>query len=233
MKIKEFQFFKKLTKINAIDAIWLYGSRARKDAHERSDIDLAIICPLATDKDWQKILTIIEEADTLLKVDCIRFDTLDNHELLKKNILRDKIILFEKSVMSNNSLKSEILKNLGEALNRLKESIEAPIDPHRFVIDAAIQRFEFSIELFWKVFKILLEAEGKEILSPRQAISQAFQMKWFANETLWLNMLRDRNLTSHTYKKIKADEIYQNIKLYYPEMQKIYNDLLKKHFSKN
>lgn len=231
MKIQECQFFKKLAKVEAIDAIWLYGSRARNDANDRSDIDLAISCPSATDEDWQKILAIIEEADTLLKVDCVRFDTLDNNELLKKNILKDKIILFEKTIMYNHSLKSEILKNLGDALNRLKESLEAPIDSHRFVIDAAIQRFEFSIELFWKVFKILLEAEGKEILSPRQAIAQAFQMKWFNNETLWLNMLRDRNLTSHTYKKVKADNIYQNIKLYYPEMQKIYNDLLTKQFN--
>lgn len=116
-------------------------------------------------------------------------------------------------------------KDLGEALERLHEALEAPIDPARLAIDATIQRFEFSIELFWKNFRSLVELQGKEALSPRQALSQAYQLKWFDDEQLWLAMLNDRNATSHTYKKIKADKVYQNIKKYYPEMKLVYERL--------
>ncbi len=64
----------KLKSLPFIDEIWLFGSRARGDNLERSDIDLAILCSSASDSDWLKVNDIIENADTLLKIDCIRFD---------------------------------------------------------------------------------------------------------------------------------------------------------------
>ncbi len=95
--IINYHFFEKLCALPFIDAIFLYGSRARGDHKERSDIDLAIVCPSATSDDWLTVLDIIEDADTLLKIDCVRFDELTDQELLKENILRDKIILYAKA----------------------------------------------------------------------------------------------------------------------------------------
>lgn len=79
-----------------MDEILLYGSRARGDHRSRSDIDLAIICPQASTQDWFHVLEIIDEGDTLLKVDCVRFDTLQNSNPLKTAILRDAVVLFKK-----------------------------------------------------------------------------------------------------------------------------------------
>lgn len=90
----KFQFFKNLTYLPFIEQILLFGSRALGDAQERSDIDLAIECPSATEKDWLKVLDIIEDADTLLKIDCVRLDQLSNDNPLRKSVLRDGIILF-------------------------------------------------------------------------------------------------------------------------------------------
>ncbi|MDK3160664.1 nucleotidyltransferase substrate binding protein [Kamptonema cortianum] len=83
---------------------------------------------------------------------------------------------------------------------------------------------------FVKTLQILLK--GKEVLSPRQAISGAYQMKWFDNEALWLEMLKDRNVMSLTYKKVKADAVYGRIKTYYPEMKTTYENLKKLYLSK-
>lgn len=95
-KISSYSFFKKLTTFPFVEQIILYGSRARNDNTELSDIDLAINCPRATDKNWAEILEIIEEADTLLKIDCIRLDTLSNTNRLKQSIAKDGIILYSK-----------------------------------------------------------------------------------------------------------------------------------------
>ncbi len=76
-------------------AIYLYGSRARGDHQERSDIDLAIDAPMATQKEWNQIALIIEEADTLLKIDCVNLNQLKNQKLLE-NILKDRKILFKR-----------------------------------------------------------------------------------------------------------------------------------------
>lgn len=117
------------------------------------------------------------------------------------------------------------MDDLGKALERLKEALDAPLDKHRLNIDATIQRFEFSIELFWKNFKNFVEHEKREVLSPRGAVAQAYQMKWIDDEKLWLNMLDDRNFVSHNYGQKSADEVYARIKIYYPEMKTSYEKL--------
>ena len=92
------KFYVQLSALPFVDKIILYGSRARGDFQPRSDIDLAILCPDASRQDWQTILTIIDEADTLLMIDCIQYDTLVPDNSLKKAIDRDGIILYEKKI---------------------------------------------------------------------------------------------------------------------------------------
>ena len=96
-QIKQYLFIKKLSELPFVEKIILFGSRARKSNRERSDIDLAISCPKATEAEWSiQLMDIIEEADTLLKIDCLRFDTLKNDSKIKKEILKDGIVLYEK-----------------------------------------------------------------------------------------------------------------------------------------
>lgn len=66
-----------------------------------------------------------------------------------------------------------------------------------------------------------MQRNGKKVLSPKQSIVLASQMHWINNESLWLNILLDRSMILHAYKKYKADKIYQNIRKYYPEMQTV------------
>lgn len=120
------------------------------------------------------------------------------------------------------------MKSLGHALDRLEELIKLPISDRDYLIDATIQRFEFVMELFWKTLKHCLRNEGKETTLPKQALQEAFAANWIEDEALWIKMMRDRNLTSHTYREEYAQEIYQNIKSYYPEMRKVYKILQSK-----
>jgi len=101
MDIEKYNFYKKLTILTFIEQIWLFGSRARGDNESRSDIDIALVCPTATDKDWLQVLDIIENADTLLKIDCIRFDNLKNNDLFKQNIINYKKVIYTKSKNMN------------------------------------------------------------------------------------------------------------------------------------
>ncbi len=63
---------------------------------DRSDIDIAILCPQATSMQWHKILECIDNADTLLKIDCVRLDTLSQHSALRKSILSQGVCLYQK-----------------------------------------------------------------------------------------------------------------------------------------
>ena len=94
--IIEYAFFSKLTALPFVDEIWLYGSRARGDHHAKSDYDIAFVCPRASENDWLQVVDIVEEADTLCKVDYVCFDKLPASEPLKKLIERDKKILYRR-----------------------------------------------------------------------------------------------------------------------------------------
>lgn len=97
LDITHYEFFKKLTELPFIDEIWLYGSRARGTHSERADIDLAILGEFIDYKQWFLVQDIIEDADTLLQIDCINFNLIKN-ENFKKNILNDKKILFKRKI---------------------------------------------------------------------------------------------------------------------------------------
>jgi uncharacterized protein len=93
--IKKYKFIKTLSELAFVDKIYLYGSRARNDANSTADIDLAIVCPSANIKQWHIILDIIENADTLLEIDCIRYEQITNQQL-KSNIDKDKKVIYDK-----------------------------------------------------------------------------------------------------------------------------------------
>ena len=92
--IKSYFFITELQSLPFIKEIWLFGSRAWGDNKERSDIDLAIICPNITDGEWLKIVDIIDNADTLLKIDYVRFEPDKISNELYENILKDRKIIY-------------------------------------------------------------------------------------------------------------------------------------------
>lgn len=85
--ITTFEFYKQLKELNFIEAIYLFGSRVGNDYNERSDIDIAISCPNASDAEWQEIMNIIEVADTLLKIDYVKLEDVSDD--FKSKIIRE------------------------------------------------------------------------------------------------------------------------------------------------
>lgn len=119
---------------------------------------------------------------------------------------------------------------LGKAIHRLKEVMIHPkptqID---YLIDATIQRFEFTIELFWKALKKILFYEKIESTTPRDTLNKAYQYYLIDDEALWLKMMDDRNNTSHAYKESEAARIFLNIQNYLPIFEKTYQKLKEKY----
>jgi len=95
-------------------------------------------------------------------------------------------------------------------------TIEHPSDAERAGL---IQFFEMAFELAWKVLKDYLEEEGFTVQSPRDTIKQAFQAGLLENGHIWLEALKDRNLTVHTYEEKIAVAVEQKIReAYFPAL---------------
>mgnify|MGYP006271487423 FL=1 len=73
-----------------------------------------------------------------------------------------------------------------------------------------IQAFEFTHELSWLLLKDFLVDQGVSGISgSRDAVREAVVRELLTpgSETTWMAMIRSRNLTSHTYNPVLADEI--------------------------
>ena len=222
MDIKSYDFYYEIRSLPCVKGIYLYGSRAKGDAQERSDIDLAINCPDASDSDWRQILQIIENADTLFSIDCVRYDTLDDVRL-KHEIDKNKVVLFEKKDNSYNWY--DIFLDLGEAIEKFENTQKPDFKTVPYFREASIQIFEYSFELFWKLLKKICLNEGFEVNSPRSALQKAYALKLIDDEEIWLDMIEDRNLTSHTYKQPTAKAVVGHFALYAKVMRKSYDSL--------
>ena len=104
------------------------------------------------------------------------------------------------------------LANLERAFAEFESYLALPVTNQR---DKAglIQGFEFTFELFWKTFQKLAPEAGLEASSPREALMAGLRLHLIsASESPhWSQMLRDRNLTSHTYNRSVADEILERL----------------------
>jgi nucleotidyltransferase substrate binding protein (TIGR01987 family) len=77
-----------------------------------------------------------------------------------------------------------------------------------------IQAFEYSYELAWNTLKDFLVWQGIEgITGSRDTIREAFSKGLIDEGQGWMNMLADRNRTSHTYNEETAEVILSNIRL--------------------
>jgi nucleotidyltransferase substrate binding protein (TIGR01987 family) len=106
----------------------------------------------------------------------------------------------------------ELFRDFAEALSRLKEALSESLSKGSIVVDGTIQRFEFTFELGWKLARAVLSYNGIETDTPRAAIKEAYKSKLIKDGDGWIDMLEDRNKTSHIYDEKTARAIYDKIK---------------------
>jgi len=120
----------------------------------------------------------------------------------------------------------EWYSNFEKSFKKLKSFVDQGIKDD---LDRAglIQGFEFTFEQSWKAIQKKATSEGIAINSPKQAFSWAMKQSWIASseESKWLDMLADRNLTTHTYREELAQNVADHIEKVYVTL---FEGLLKK-----
>ena len=101
------------------------------------------------------------------------------------------------------------LKDFNQSIKRLEESLS--IEVNDIVRDSSIKRFELCFDLAWKSIKSFAKFKGIECFSPRDCFKSAFQIDLIEHDEKWLEMIKDRNLPAHLYKKSHAQEAYSRL----------------------
>ena len=100
--------------------------------------------------------------------------------------------------------------------------------------EGLIQRFEYTHELAWTVMKDYAEYLGNSTVGgSRDATREALQLKLISEGDVWMDMIKSRNKTSHTYNEETANEIYFKIlNEYFPAFQEFKKTMENKHSGK-
>ena len=100
----------------------------------------------------------------------------------------------------------ERISDFAKAFLQLEKAAAMPHD--EFIRDSLIQRFEFTYELAWKMLKLRLELDFIDAKTPRQVFQDALQAGFISDGNAWSELHKQRNLTSHTYDEVMAEQVY-------------------------
>lgn len=98
-----------------------------------------------------------------------------------------------------------------KALSQLTKFVEKG-DLNELEEQGLIKAFEYTYELGWNVVRDFLINQGNtKIFGSRDAIREGFRLGLIEDGEGWMEMLKDRNRSSHTYNQETADEIAASI----------------------
>lgn len=99
------------------------------------------------------------------------------------------------------------LQNFSKALAQLESFIEKK-ELNKLEQQGIIQAFEYNFELSWNTLKDYFEYQGElNIHGSRDAFRLAFQRGLIEDGDLWMQMIKSRTLTTHTYNESTAKKI--------------------------
>ncbi|NWF67004.1 MAG: nucleotidyltransferase substrate binding protein [Campylobacterales bacterium] len=202
--------------------IYLYGSQISGEANQSSDIDIAY-----EDENFKNHYLIEDEVnkiETLIKIDVKNIAKAEDRFKNRVKSTAKVIYSATKKLRAEDGLYnfSNALTKYESAVNRYEEFKNEGFGD--VYLDLIVKRFEFTYEMSWKALKRYLEFLGFEIKSPRGAFKEAFAQGMIEYEKIWLDMIEQRNLSSHIYDEFEISEILDKKELYL----KAFKDLKRK-----
>ena len=105
----------------------------------------------------------------------------------------------------------QALRQLGAAVQLMRTRPLSELEEQ-----GLIQAFEFTHELAWNVMKDYFAYQGNvSIMGSRDAVREAFDKGLVEEGEGWMEMIKSRNQTSHTYNQKIANEIVERILVSY------------------
>lgn len=106
------------------------------------------------------------------------------------------------------------LSNFSRALSQLEDAVELANQRPLSALEqqGMIQSFEYTHELSWNVLRDYLKDQGTQQLhGSKDTVREAFTVGLIEDGETWMEMIRDRNHSSHTYNMEVANAIVSHV----------------------
>ncbi len=113
------------------------------------------------------------------------------------------------------------VKTLKEALQFAEATKNKDLE-YKIARDACIQRYEYCIELSWKLSMKLL---GSMTKAAKPAIREMARSDLIASAEVWLEFIDARNESSHSYDENVAKKVFSSIQKFSKEIEKLLTKL--------
>lgn len=194
------------------ERIYLYGSQANGEASPTSDIDIAYEDD--NFKDNYLIEEALEKMQTLIKIEVKNLALCE--ERFKNRVKSTGKVIFS----ANKELRAQdSLHNFDKALEKFSNVVSRREEFYKegygdVYLDLVVKRFEFTYEMSWKTIKRYMDFIGIDCPNPRSCFKEALVQGLITDETVWLDMIERRNLSSHMYDEDEIKEILQKVNDY-------------------
>ena len=127
------------------------------------------------------------------------------------------------------------LDPLEKAITQLKSGLDqSHADPDNELLrDGVIQRFEYTMDLSWKMIqrylKHIAQVEESAIRTKKDLFREAGKLGLISNVEAWFGYYEARNETSHTYDPQIAESVFKQAEMFLPDATRLLEAL--KHAS--
>jgi nucleotidyltransferase substrate binding protein (TIGR01987 family) len=111
-------------------------------------------------------------------------------------------------------MREKSVENFLNTVSLLQQALASPIMEKRDLAGIVLT-FKFTYETSWKALKQKLEHLGITSGPPRDVFAKGYQASLLDDEEIWLSILKDRNLTTHTYNESLAQQMVERIRSRY------------------
>ena len=119
------------------------------------------------------------------------------------------------------------LSNYSRALAQLEAAVDLAKQRPLSALEqqGMIQSFEYTHELSWNVLRDYLKDQGtQQLYGSKDTVRKAFSVGLITDGEAWMEMIRDRNQSSHTYNITIANAIVDRvINTYIHEFKELQN----------
>ena len=102
------------------------------------------------------------------------------------------------------------LENFSKSLEILKSADFNLVNDNEIYRMGVIGQFNLTFELAWKALQEVMKkhaVEGAQTGSPNEILKLAYKVGFLSDSTVWLAMLRQRNVSVHIYDEDNIDEM--------------------------